>query len=139
MFSLSKCIWIQLKIDLRSHEVDVKQLLEYDVGILQRSHRTSLDIILYKIMCYAYFLSKHICKSLGKRAESPGFISASHCTGVLAAPGSVMATTNLFQTIPHALEQRRQCAIVNLPKICTCDAILMSQWPEIHKSTTDSG
>ena len=76
-------------------------------------------------MCYAYFLSKHICKLLGKRAESPGFISASHYTVVLATPGSVMATTNLFQTIVRAPGQRRQCSIVNLHKICKCDAILM--------------
>lgn len=78
-------------------------------------------------MCYAYFLSKHICKSLGKRVESPWFISASHYTVVLATPGSVMATTKLFQTVLHAPEQRRQCPIVNLHKICKCGAILVYQ------------
>lgn len=138
LFSLPKCIWIKLKIDLRPYQVNIKQLLKYGVGISQQSHRTFLDIILYKIMCYAYLLSKHICELLGKRAESPGFISASHCTVVLAARGSLMATTNLFQTILRALGQRRQWTIVNLHKICKCDAILMYQWPELHILTRDS-
>lgn len=100
LFSLLKCIWIKLKSDLSSNEGDVKPWLEYNVGTWWWSHQTSLDIVLYKIMCYAYFLSKHICKSLGKRVESSWFISTSCCTVVLATPGSVMATANLFSRQP---------------------------------------
>ena len=89
-------------------------------------------------MSYAYFLSKHSCKSLGKHVKSPWFISASHYTVVLATPGSLMATANLFQTTLHAPEQGRQCPIVNLHKIRKYGTILVNQWPELHKPTKDS-
>lgn len=116
-FALPECIWtIYLKTDLTSYQVDVTESFECAVGILRRSHKTSLGIVFYKIIGCAYFCI-HICKALVRVCGDRLVYFCSHCCTDLAPPQWQWLIYPRQASSPQAVGGR-WCSRMNSHKVC---------------------